>query len=509
MHLFWQKHPALLYALFFLIGCYYALEASWLILFPLGILFGTQAKLSKDLLMRLGLASLTAIAAFVYVKTQYILPKLPPQGAYGSIEFDIQSLSSSKTHFGKFWVYKGKIRKFYPDSKNPADEGENIPCRLSLPLRPDCERPAANKSYLIRGRLQEQKHGHYAFFMNKEEPWIPLANTWSLAEFRYTAKNALAYQIRHSIEDQQPAIFLTGMATGEFDDRQMLYEFGRFGLQHIMAISGFHFSIVSAVLSMLLGMVLSKRNAILFLIFILSLYFLFLGDNPSIMRAWMTVLIALVGFVIEKRHRGLNSLGIAMLAILIYNPLLCLNIGFQFSFLATGGILLLFHGFDLFLQRIFLKRALSQLILMDKVNQHGYFILCCCRQALALTLAVNLVSTPLVLYYFHKFSVMSLLYNLFFPFLVSVSLFFLIIGGCLSLVLPSLGELIHHINTHYTQFILNYTYNIPSTVDVVWRVGSYPAALLIVQLCLLFYLGMWMERRAELRQEERQDFAFL
>lgn len=507
MHLFWQKHPALLYALFFLIGCYLALEKSWLVLFPLFLLFATQARFSKVIFLRLSLASLISIAAFAYVKVYYRSPDLPPAGAYGSIEFEIQSLSTSKTHFGKFWVYKGRIRKFYPDSKNPTEEGENIPCHLTLPFRLDWDRPMANKSYLIRGKLQ--KLGNYIFFMNKEEPWIPLADTWSLAEFRYAAKNKLAHKIRDYIEDQQPATFLTGMATGEFDDRQMLFEFGRFGLQHIMAISGFHFSIVSAVLGMVLSLIFSKRTSILFLIFVLSFYFLFLGDNPSIMRAWVTVLIALAGFVIEKRHSGMNSLGIAMLVILIYNPLLCLNIGFQFSFLATGGILLLFHGFDLFLQHIFPKRALSQMILMDRVNQHGYFILSCCRQGLALTLAVNLISIPLVLHYFHKFSVMSLLYNLFFPFMVSISLFFLIMGGCISLILPSLGELVHQLNNYYTRFILNYTYNIPSTLDIIWRVESYPTALLVLQLCLIFYLGMWMEQKAEERREERQDFAFL
>jgi competence protein ComEC len=227
------------------------------------------------------------------------------------------------------------------------------------------------------------------------------------------------------------------------------------------------------------------------------------------MRAWMTVLIALIGFILEKRHTGLNSLGIAMLAILLYNPLMCLNIGFQFSFLATGGILLLFQGMDNVLQKIFPKRRLSQMILMDKINQHGYFLLSCCRQGLALSLAINLISTPLLLYTFHKFSVMSLVYNLFFPFLVSISLFFLILGGCLSLIIPSLGQILHHFNSEYTRFVLNYTYNMPSTIDVIWRVDDFPAYLLIIHLCCIFCLGMWMQQRLLHKQDEQQDFAFL
>ena len=81
------------------------------------------------------------------------------------------------------------------------------------------------------------------------------------------------------------------------EDRLMQFEFGRFGLQHIMAISGFHFAILAGFFSFGLHLMLNRRVANAFLIALLSTYFVFLGAGPSILRAWMTILITLGGAI--------------------------------------------------------------------------------------------------------------------------------------------------------------------------------------------------------------------
>src|SRR5262249_55475973 len=156
---------------------------------------------------------------------------------------------------------------------------------------------------------------------------------------------------------------------------------------------------------------------------------------------------------------------IALLAILLFDPLMAKGIGFQFSFATTAAILLLFSSCDVAMQMIFNKRPLSQITKMDRTNQHGYFLLSTIRQGLALTLAVNLVALPMTLFYFHKFPWMSLIYNLFFPFLVSVSMLLLIIGTLSQLLFSPLGEWVHACNNVYTHYMLNYTYNMPTSVD--------------------------------------------
>lgn len=319
--------------------------------------------------------------------------------------------------------------------------------------------------------------------LSPDEPWRPVLRSRSLAERRYQAKEALSAHIRSHFPNRRSAAFLSGILTGEFDDRLMLHEFGRFGLQHIMAISGFHFAIVAAIFTFLMRLFLEKRAAAFILIGLLTLYFIFLGYNPSIIRAYVAVTIMLIGSLWERQGTGLNSLGFALMLLLLYDPLLCLHIGFQYSFAATGAILLFFSPLETLLQKWFPKRFLGHLMETGWLNQHGYLLLSLLRQGMALGIAVNLVTVPMMLYHFHRFPWMSLLYNLFFPAMVSVSMLLLILG----LISPFLSGVLHGLNGVYTSFMLDLTYTIPPALDLVLRVESFPIEVLAIYLTLLLH----------------------
>src|ERR1700722_15201809 len=140
MDKFWQQHPALLYSLAFLLGCFAALDFSWLLLFPTALLFYSKYPFSFSLWSRFLLALALLGVGYVHVKAHYSLPKLPLQGIYGSAYLEIESLSLSTTHFGKFWIYKGFIRTFMPKHSDIAiKKGYNIPYRLSIPTSSDVE----------------------------------------------------------------------------------------------------------------------------------------------------------------------------------------------------------------------------------------------------------------------------------------------------------------------------------------------------------------------------------
>ncbi len=59
-------------------------------------------------------------------------------------------------------------------------------------------------------------------------------------------------------------------------------------------------------------------------------------------------------------------------------------------------------------QKIFSKRTLSELAEMRNVSQHGYCLIYFLRQALALSIAVNLVAIPMTLFHYHKISLNGL-----------------------------------------------------------------------------------------------------
>jgi len=140
--------------------------------------------------------------------------------------------------------------------------------------------------------------------------------------------------------------------------------------------------------------------------------------------------------------------------------------------------------------------VLSQVVDFGVWEQHAYCILSFLRQALALTIAVNITALPLTLFYFHKFPVMGLVYNLFFPFLVSLSMMLLILA-CISTPVPWISQGLHHLNEYYTQFVLGFTFNLPSSFDKIWYVAALPAEFLLSYLGIVFLLGIALKETSD------------
>lgn len=503
---FWRQHPALLYGLAFLLGCGFTLSQKPIFLLPsIFILAPLLDGFNKGTFIRLSLALLLFLTACTYVSSTIQFPNSSEAKTWDGIaHFDIDHFSLSRKHYGTNWRYTGKVRSFYIDGKRIA---KNIPVQIELSSR--YEPPKADSSYQIEGLLKEIAPQRFLFSPHKNRPWLPLKSTFSLAQLRFESKKIVSSYIKKHIENPKSANFLIGIATGDFQDRLMSYEFGRFGLQHIMAISGFHFAIVAATLNFLFAIALSRRQSICVVLALLTGYFIFLGCSASVLRAWITTLLVLMGMLIERRTLGLNSLGVALLVILIFDPMLCKNMGFQFSFAATAAILMLYSPLEKLFRIYCPKRSLNQMLKMDRMNQHGYYFLHCSRHAIALMCAVNTVSLPLMLYYFQKFPAMSLLYNLFFPFMVSISMILLMLGMLTGLLWLPIGKFFHYINDYYTNFILGFTSNVPKTFDVFWRVSPIPTEIIMIILCLTFSLGLFFFHQSEKQREEMEDWAFI
>jgi len=109
-----------------------------------------------------------------------------------------------------------------------------------------------------------------------------------------------------------------------------------------------------------------------------------------------------------------------------------------------------------------------------------------------------------MLYHFEQFPYFSIIYNLIFPFMISLSMLLLILG----LTLPFL-PIIHTINSHLTEFILNFAYNMPTTVDYKFQHPGLSFDGMVIYLTLLFCLGVLLKWQRDMAAEERLDFAYL
>lgn len=469
------------------------------------IFFPLLCKPAEPLRSRLLLAAALCIAAYYYSASTLMLPD-KEASIRGKGEVSFSTVAKTRQFSKEIWNYKGTLHSFV-DEKTGAVVAKNIPCSATLSLKKGAERPLADHHYLIEGTLTSSQ-GYYTKLMAPQSNWKPLPQTFSLAEYRRKAKELVSQAIQQNVPEKRVYEFLKGIATGEFNDKEMQFEFSRFGLQHIMAISGFHFAIVAGFFLFFIRLFAPRKIASLILVFLMCSYFLFLGPSPSIMRAWMMILVAIGGCFSERRSNGLNSLGIAVVAILVIDPAMIQNLGFQFSALVTGAILLCYPSFDFFLEGLFAKRPLYEVIDMKMRDQHAYCLVALMRGMLTLSLTVNCLSIPLSLYYFQKFPLMGVVYNWFFPFMVSISIA-LLIAALMTSWIPPISALLHAINTKYTSYMLDFVYNMPMNFDFYLRSDSLNAAAIIAITSLLFYAAVLVGYFVEEAGQEKREFAFI
>lgn len=189
---------------------------------------------------------------------------------------------------------------------------------------------------------------------------------------------------------QRRAGLLLGITIGDESliPEQSIEEFRASGLSHLTAVSGANVAMVLASALWLLQMAHASRwtRAVMSLV-VLVLFTLVTRWEPSVMRASLVAGATVTSFFFGRRTLALNSLALAYLLLLAVDPLLAWSVGFQLSFAATAGILLLGEPLS-----AWLRKALPAVI----------------ASAVAVTLTAQAAVTPLLVWHFGQLSTVSL-----------------------------------------------------------------------------------------------------
>lgn len=491
MHkLFWQLHPGLLVGLSLFLGCFVALNPTLPSFFPI-FAFLAMLLFSRHFKRAL-LALLLMVGTVGALHFLYLHPTLTPEGVQGEALFKIESIVTRTDFGGKpALFYRGVCLEFY----NEAGEliGKRMPC--SVPVQ--TQQPlSASSLYRFQAKLMQPGPRSYQLKPQKKVPWVPEGSALSLANLRHHAKKQLNESLFAAMGNNSTSRFLSGLATGEFADKLLTMELSRFGLQHLMAISGFHFAIVAACLQLLLKLFFSGKKGPLLAVLLITAYYLFLGNSPSIQRAWIGSLLFMSACLFERTNYPLNTLGVALCFVLFLDPLQSLSVGFQLSFGITAAILLFVQPLELAFKRLLPEQRLRGVVKMQSLDKHLYLFLQSVRKSCSLNTAVHLVAFPLTLLFFHKFPFVSLFYNLFFPFFTSFSLSLLLLG-ILTMPLPPLSGLIHKFNFAYTSFLLDTIYDAPLTFDYALRARGLSPYSLSLYITVLFAFALFFQARRQ------------
>lgn len=141
--------------------------------------------------------------------------------------------------------------------------------------------------------------------------------------------------------DSETASVIIAILTGEksYCDDSIYSAFKMSGAAHIMAVSGMHLSVWVLFIGYLFEK-LGKHRKMSVLIMALTVFSVMLVScfSPSVMRAGAMVLLHLLGRLIGRSSDGLNSLGFASIVLMLFNPYIAVNVGFQLSFMSVASI---------------------------------------------------------------------------------------------------------------------------------------------------------------------------
>ena len=216
---------------------------------------------------------------------------------------------------------------------------------------------------------------------------------------------------------------LLGDKTGLTADQSEAFR--KAGISHIIAVSGFHLSVLTQLMMLVLYFLTLKRKraaSLLCTVFVF-MYMAVVGFSPSIVRAGIMQILFLMSEAIIAKTDSLNSLGLAALIICFRNPYSAVDPSFLLSFSATLGIILCSER---------MKTALIENLRPMKEGSRLYFSKAKKRIAPAaksvisvvtVTISAMLFTTPIMLIYFKSFAVYSLLFNLLVSFAASMLIF--------------------------------------------------------------------------------------
>lgn len=231
-------------------------------------------------------------------------------------------------------------------------------------------------------------------------------------EITSAARNDLSYEekvrqnrlyvlqkIDHTGMDGKTREFLKGiiLADRTETDSGTVQDFNRSGLVHLLAISGTHVVVIFGLFYFVLARfspLSFRKYAVILSVSCIWLFAAFIGFGNSVVRSCIMLSVYFVYVLLQRKPDLLHSLSLSALIILCLDTQQLFDVGFQLSFLAVLGI----FWFNQPLLKYFPRQ--------DHYLKKLLF------NTITISLSAQWATLPLVLYYFHQFSFISIVANI-------------------------------------------------------------------------------------------------
>lgn len=388
----------------------------------------------------------------------------------------LQSKSASENVSGKLLVYLEK------DSlTNTLSYGDRIifPARYS-------EIPAPQNPYEFNYKRYLAFHAIYHRQFLKKNEWHKLQsnNGNSFMTFIYNTRNHLLHLLKsYGLSgDEYTVCSALLLGYSEQIDPTLLQAYAGTGTLHVLSVSGLHVGLIYIVLNFLFGFAIRFKygthfKTILIILF-LWMYAVLTGFSPAVLRATVMFSFVAIGFSLRRTTNIYNTLAASCFVLLLFNPYFIFDVGFQLSYLAVLGIV--------WLQPLIYNWWYTQYWFADQV-----------WKITSVSIAAQLATLPLSLFYFHQFPSYFIFSNL----LVIPLSTIIIYNGILFFIavnIPWLNEWLAKILKELL-FILNaMVRNIEAMPHAVWKgISISMLDVIVIYLLLIFGLIYLIRKKIE------------
>ena len=236
----------------------------------------------------------------------------------------------------------------------------------------------------------------------KPGDWVSL-NEKSVNPFRhfiFAARESILSVLRKNINGNKDALGIAeALLIGYTNDldKDLVQAYSNTGVVHIIAISGMHLALIYLLLVWIFKRIpvinRSKIAQVVLILGCLWLFSLLTGAAASVLRAAVMFSCITIGKNFFTKSSIYNSLAASAFLMLCYNPCFLWDVGFQLSYLAVVGII------------IFQKSIYNMVYIKNKWVDKIW-------QLAAVSLAAQVLTFPICIYYFHQFPTLFLVVNI-------------------------------------------------------------------------------------------------
>lgn len=327
----------------------------------------------------------------------------------GVAECSLINISPSFFHKKQTWRCEFLIHSFIDEAgKNHASGIRAFSFqKKEWPLR-------ADENVRFRATLQKVKGGSFQFSHIANDIQNVGRDVFSFVQLRIDIRTFLTKAFSYMFRDEEVSTLLGTLCFSLPCDQEMRRSVHKVGLDHVLGVSGFHFSQLAFMIALTIGCL--NRWAFSFVSWgALTLFFLIVGPLPPVVRAWISSTLCIGQKIVGRSPNGFNSLGAGLLCLAVYDPCSLSSLSLQLSFIATWALMAWYPSIDRLLHAQFPHHSTLELSSFSLCDQ-----LCACflrfvRTSLAVGLSVSLAIIPYQLAFLSDFSLLGLIMNLVMP----------------------------------------------------------------------------------------------